>query len=72
MPFSANQRPRRAVVDKMRRRIERALATADEAEELAKAAQAVLDAAEEHVGLGRVDLKPLRDSVARYRAARDG
>ena len=62
------QRPRRAVVDNMRRKIERALAVADAAEDLAKAAQAVLIVAgTEQIGLNRMGLSALRDALTKYR-----
>jgi hypothetical protein len=65
-------RRKRSVVDKMRRKIERALALGDAAEELAKAAQAVLIAAEaEQVVLERMDLSALRAALARYRDMHD-
>jgi len=56
----------------MRRRIERALATADAAEELAKAAQAALDVAEGQVGPESTALNALRAALAKYRTAHDG
>jgi hypothetical protein len=69
---AANPRPRRAVVDKMRRKFERALAAGDAAEELAKAAQAVLIAAEaEQVVLDSMDLSALRAALGRYRDVHD-
>ena len=62
------RRPRRAVVDNMRRKIERALAVADAAEDLAKAAQAVLIVAgTEQIGLNRMGLSALRDALTKYR-----
>jgi hypothetical protein len=70
---AAKRRPRRAVVDNMRRKIERALAVADAAEELAKAAQAVLIAAEaEQIVLDSMGLSALRAALAKYREAHDG
>jgi hypothetical protein len=69
---AANRRPRRAVVDKMRRKIERALAVGEASEELAQAAQAVLIAAEaEHVVLDSMDLSALRAALARYQDVHD-
>ena len=57
----------------MRRKIERALAVQDAAEDLAKAAQAVLIAAEaEQIVLSRMGLNGLREALAKYRAVRDG
>jgi hypothetical protein len=65
---AANQRPRRAVVDKMRRKIERALAVGDAADELAKSAQAVLIAADaEQIVLDSRAISALRAATARYR-----
>ena len=65
---ATKRRPRREVVDTMRRKIERALAVADAAEELAMAAQAVLIAAEaEQIVLNNMVLEALRDALARYR-----
>ena len=62
------QRPRRAVVDNMRRKIERALAVADAAEDLAKAAQAVLIVAgTEQIVLNHMGLSALRDALTKYR-----
>lgn len=62
------RRPRRAVVDNMRRKIERALAVADAAEDLAKAAQAVVIAAEaEQMVLDSRALRALRRALTRYR-----
>ena len=56
----------------MRRKIERALAVGDAAEELAKAAQAVLNApdAEQNV-LHSTSLSALRAALARYRDVHD-
>jgi hypothetical protein len=69
---AANRRPRRAVVDKMRRKIERALAVGDAAEELAKSAQAVLIAADaEPVVLDSMALSSLRSALATYREVHD-
>jgi len=69
---AANRRPRRALVDKMRRKIERALAVGDAAEDLAKAAQAVLMAAEaEQLVLDSMDLSALRAALGRYRDVHD-
>ena len=57
----------------MRRKIERALAVADAAEELAKAAQAVLIAAKvEQIVLDSMGLSALRAALAKYREAHDG
>src|SRR2546422_7123169 len=54
--------------DTMRRKIERALAVAASAEELATAAQSVLVAAEaEQIVLNNMVLEALRDALARYR-----
>jgi len=65
---ATKRRPRREVVDTMRRKIELALAVADSAEELATAAQAVLVAAEaEQIVLNNMVLEALRDALARYR-----
>jgi len=62
---------RRAVVDSMRRKIERALAVSDAAEELSKAAQAVLIAAEaDQIVLNSARLNELRAALARYRDVR--
>ena len=70
---ATKRRPRREVADAMRRKIERALAVADAAEDLAKAAQAVLIAAEaEQIVLSRMGLNGLREALAKYRAVRDG
>lgn len=70
---AAKRRPRRAVVDNMRRKIERALAVADAAEELAKAAQTVVIAAEaEQIALESMGLSALRSALAKYREAHDG
>lgn len=69
---AANRRPRRAVVDKMRRKLERALAVGDAAEELAKSAQAVLNAADaEQIILDSAALSSLRAALARYREVHD-
>ena len=70
---AAKRRPRRAVVDKMRRQIERALAVADAAEERAKAAQAVLIAAKvEQIVLDSMGLSALRAALTKYREAHRG
>jgi hypothetical protein len=59
---------RRAVMDDIRRRIERALAAADGAEQLAAAADAVLAAAEANpIGQDSTSLRALRDALVRYR-----
>jgi hypothetical protein len=55
-------------MDDMRRRIERALAAADGAEQLAAAADAVLAALEaEPIDRDSTSLRALRDALARYR-----
>src|SRR2546428_6562629 len=65
---ATKRRPRREVADAMRRKIERALAVADAAEDLAKAAQAVLIVAgTEQIGLNRMGLSALRDPLTKYR-----
>ena len=58
---------RRAVLDDARRRVERALALVDAAEELATAAEAVLRAAEAEHDADRKDLAELRTALNRYR-----
>jgi hypothetical protein len=58
---------RRAVMDDMRRRIERALAAAEGAEQLAAAAKAVLAAAESQPIDRETSLGALRDALATYR-----
>jgi hypothetical protein len=59
--------------DDMRRKIERVLIFAEAAEELARAAQAVLIAAEaEPMDFHGMGLGALRAALARYREARDG
>jgi hypothetical protein len=66
-----NRRLRRAVLDDARRKIERALATADAAEELAAAAGAIVNGpAAQSPGLERADLRALRVALAKYRATR--
>ena len=68
---AGKRRLRRAVVDDMRRKTERALGVAAPAEELAKATQAVPSAAEaEHIDLE--GLSALRAALAHYREARGG
>ncbi|HKV30802.1 MAG TPA: hypothetical protein VJT14_07285 [Candidatus Dormibacteraeota bacterium] len=63
---------RRAVLDKARRKVERALAVEDAAEELAQSAEAVLDAADaEQIVLDRTDFHALRAALARYREVHD-
>jgi hypothetical protein len=65
-------RRKRSVVDRMRRKIERALAVGDAAEELAKSAQAVLNAADsEQIIRDRAALSSLRAALARYREVHD-
>lgn len=65
---ATKRRPRRAVVDDMRRKIERALAVQDAAEDLAKAAQAVLIAAEAEQNIvDRMGLSALREALTKYR-----
>jgi len=64
--------PRRAVLDKARRKVERALAVSDAADQLANAAQTLLDAAE----VGPIirespSLGTLRDALGRYRQTAD-
>ena len=54
---------RRGVMNDARRTVERSLMVADAADELAKAAQSVLDAAEPK----DARFAPLRDALARYR-----
>jgi hypothetical protein len=69
---AANRQPRRAVVDKMRRKIERALAAGDAAEELAASAQAVLTAADaQQIVLDITALGALRAALASYREVHD-
>ena len=61
-------RPRRAVLDNARRKVERALAVTDAADQLANAAQTLLDAAElGHIAPQSPDLRALRDALAGYR-----
>jgi hypothetical protein len=68
---ATNRRPRRAVVDSMRRKIERALAVSDAAEGLAKAAQAVLIAVEaDQIVLNSARVNELRAALSRYREVR--
>jgi hypothetical protein len=55
---------RRGVMNDARRTVERSLMVADAADELAKAAQSVLDAADPK----DVGLAPLREALARYQA----
>ncbi len=70
---STKRRPRREVVDTMRRKIERALAVADAAADLAKAAQAVLIAAEaEQIAVKSAGINALRDALTKYRELHDG
>ena len=72
-PDAARGRQRRAVLDDARRKVERALAVADAAEELAKAAQTVLRAAEaEQIDLRGAGFAALRAALARYRQAGGG
>jgi hypothetical protein len=55
-------------MDDTRRRIERALAAADGAEQLPAAADAVLAAAEANaIGQDSISLRALRDALVRYR-----
>jgi hypothetical protein len=70
---AARRRQRRALFNDARRKVERALGTADEAEELAKAAQAVLKAAEAgQIDLAGGELAALRAALARYHEAGGG
>ncbi len=63
---------RRAVLDKARRKVERALAVEDAAEELAQSAEAVLDAADaEQIVLDTLAIAALGAALARYRKLRD-
>jgi hypothetical protein len=69
----AAKRGRRVVLDEARRKVERALAVAEPAEELAQAAQAVLMAAQaEQIDFDSMSLSVLRAALAKYRAARGG
>jgi len=61
-------RGRRAVLDDARRKVERALAVEDAAEDLAKAAETVVAAGPAH----SPELAALRAALARYRAMRGG
>ena len=66
-------RGRRAVVDEMRRKVERALLVAEAAEELALAAEAALLAAEsERVDADASHVSALRAALARYRQVSGG
>jgi hypothetical protein len=59
--------------DDMRRKIERVVVFAEAAEELARAAQSVLVAAQaEAIDFHGMGLAALRAALARYREARDG
>ena len=61
---------RRAVLDDARRKVERALATVDAAQQLARAAETVVNSAEtDPLGLESTGLSALRVALARYRAA---
>jgi hypothetical protein len=61
-------RGRRAVLDDARRKVERALALTDAADDLARAAQAVLLSAEErNVEDQRRQLEALRSALEKYR-----
>ncbi len=63
-----NRRGRRAVLDEARRRVERALAAAAPAEELAAAARAVVIASEDRpLEPGSPELMALREALASYR-----
>jgi len=63
-------RLRRPVLDDARRKVERALATVDAAQELARAAEAVVNSAEtDLLGQESTGLSALRVALARYRAA---
>ena len=65
---AAKRRQRRAVMDDARRKVERALAVADAAEEMAKAAHTVLIAAEaEQIDRRSMGFAELRAALARYR-----
>ena len=64
------QRVRRAVVNDMRRKIERALGVADAADELGIAVEAVLTAAKaERIAPDSLALSELRAALVRYRRA---
>jgi hypothetical protein len=72
-PDETGVRGRREVLNEARRQVERALASAPAAEELAQAAQALLDAAE--AGQIELDAKPLADlraALAKYRKLAGG
>ncbi len=59
---------RRAVLDKARRKVERALAVEDAAEELAQSAEAVLNAADaEPIVFDTLAVGALRAALTRYR-----
>jgi hypothetical protein len=69
---AATPQARRAVLDNTRRKVERALAVEDTAEELAKSAQDVLNAADaDQIVVGSEALSALRAALARYRKLHD-
>jgi hypothetical protein len=69
----AKRRQRRAVMDDTRRKIERTLLVATAADELARAAHAVLMAAEaEQIDVNSMGFGALSTALARYREARGG
>jgi hypothetical protein len=60
------------VLNNARRKVERALAVEDTAEELAKSSQEVLNAADAHlIVVGSEALNALRAALARYRKLHD-
>lgn len=68
---ASTRRPHRAVLNDARRKVERALAAAEAADDLAEAAEAVLTAAEaEQIDLDRLGVVTLRAALARYWKAR--